>query len=365
MKIGVLVGREATFPPVLINEINSRNAGVTAEYIKLGGIKMNEPCEYRLIIDRISHEIPFYRAFLKAAVLQGTIVVNNPFWWTADDKFFNYCIADKIGIAVPKTILLPQKSYKQGVVDESLRNLEYPIDWKAILDYIGLPCFMKPYDGGGWRGVSKIDTYEEFMQKYDESGTDVMCLQEYIAFDHYVRTYTIGKKDVWPMPYDPIFHRYLVVPDYLDAETDERCRRDAIKICEVLGYDINTVEFAIKDGVPYAIDYMNPAPDADWWSVGSVYFDWLVKKVADLAIDQALNGEPTLAQHRWNDLLHHEIAPKAASNPVAAIPIVGPIIAAAGEAIAGATKVVQEITGIGVEAHDEATGDQPAASPEE
>jgi hypothetical protein len=134
-----------------------------------------------------------------------------------------------------------------------------------------------------------------------------MCVQEYIAFDHYVRTYTIGKKDVWPMPYDPILHRYLVVPDYLDKETDERCRRDAITICEALGYDINTVEFAVKDGVPYAIDYMNPAPDADWWSVGSVYFEWLVQKVADLAIDQALHGESTVLQHRWDDLLHHEI----------------------------------------------------------
>ena len=307
MKIGILVGREATFPPALIDEINSRGAGVTAEYIKLGGVRMAEPCEYRVIIDRISHEIPFYRAYLKNAVLSGTIVVNNPFWWTADDKFFNYALADKMGIAVPKTVLLPQKSYKEGVVSESLRNLRYPLDWEEIVEHVGMPCFMKPYDGGGWRGVSKINSMEELLQKYDESGTDCMVLQEYVAFDHYVRCYTIGKKDVFPMPYDPIFQRYLVVPDYLDPETDARCRRDAVAICEALGYDVNTVEFAIKDGVPYAIDYMNPAPDADWWSVGSVYFKWLVEKVADLAIDQALNGESTVKEFRWDELINERV----------------------------------------------------------
>jgi hypothetical protein len=304
MKIGILVGREATFPPALINEINSRNAGVTAEYIKLGGVRKAEPCEYRVIIDRISHEIPFYRAYLKNAVLSGTIVINNPFWWTADDKFFNYCLADRMGIAVPKTVLLPQKSYKEGVVDESLRNLKYPLDWEEILDHVGLPCFMKPYDGGGWRGVSKINSMQELLEKYDQSGTDCMVLQEGIAFDRYVRCYTIGKRDVWPMPYDPIFQRYLVVDNYLEPAVEDRCRRDAIAICEALGYDINTVEFAIKDGIPYAIDYMNPAPDADWWSVGSVYFEWMVQKVADLAVEQALYGTPPITEFRWQQFLN-------------------------------------------------------------
>ncbi|MEN3333988.1 MAG: hypothetical protein V7641_3353 [Blastocatellia bacterium] len=307
MKIGILVGREGTFPQALINEINRRNAGVTAEYVTVGGVRMAAKVEYDTIVDRISHEIPFYRAFLKTAVLGGTKVINNPFWWTADDKFFNYSLATYMGIAIPKTVLLPQKDYKEGVVSESLRNLEYPLDWQSILDYVGLPAFIKPYDGGGWRGVSRVNTFEELMQKYDASGTDCMVLQEYIPFDHYVRSYCIGKRDVYPMPYDPAFQRYLVIDNYLDPAMDERVRRETILINEALGYDINTVEFAIKDGVPYAIDYMNPAPDADWWSVGSVYFNWMVEKVADLAIDTALHGEPTLKRHRWIDFLNDEI----------------------------------------------------------
>jgi hypothetical protein len=307
MKIGVLVGREETFPPALIKEINSRQSGAKAEYVKLGGVRMAEECDYDVIIDRISHEIPFYRSYLKTAVLAGAKVINNPFWWTADDKFFNYSLATRLGIAIPRTVLLPQKAYKEGVVSESLRNLKYPLDWQEILDYVGLPAFIKPFDGGGWRGVSRVNTYEELMEKYDASGTDCMVLQEYIPFDRYVRSYCVGKKEVFPMPYDPIGHRYLVVDNYLDPQTEERVRRETTLINEALGYDINTVEFAIHDGVPYAIDYMNPAPDADWWSVGTVYFKWLVEKIADLAIETAFNGEPTLKSHRWDEFLNNEI----------------------------------------------------------
>jgi hypothetical protein len=318
MKIGILVGREATFPQSLINEINGRNAGVRAEYITLGGVRMAATCDYDVIIDRISHEIPFYRAFLKTIVLSGVKVINNPFWWTADDKFFNYSLATRMGIAIPKTILLPQKEYKDGVVSESLRNLEYPLDWQGIVDHIGFPAFIKPYDGGGWRGVSRVNNMDELMQKYDESGTDCMVLQEYVPFTHYVRSYCIGKKDVMPMPYDPIMQRYLVVNNYLDPEMDARVRRETILINQALGYDINTVEFAIANGVPYAIDYMNPAPDADWWSVGSVYFRWMVEKVADLAIDTALHGEPTLKDLRWNELLSNDINRPGLTHPAGA-----------------------------------------------
>ncbi len=172
MKIGILVGREGTFPQALINEINKRSAGVTAELVKLGGVRMAEPCPYDTIIDRISHEVPFYRAYLKSAVLSGTKVINNPFWWNADDKFFNYSLATYLGIVVPKTILLPQKEYKEGVVAESLGNLEYPLDWDGIIEHIGFPAFIKPFDGGGWRGVSRVNNREELMEKYDASGTD-------------------------------------------------------------------------------------------------------------------------------------------------------------------------------------------------
>jgi glutathione synthase/RimK-type ligase-like ATP-grasp enzyme len=135
LKVGLLVGREWSFPPALIEEINRRNEGVSAEYVKLGGTRMDEPCPYAVVIDRISHEVPYYRTYLKNVVLQGATAINNPFMWAADDKFFGASLATKLGIASPKTIVLPNKDYVPGIVpDESLRNLIYPLDWPWIID---------------------------------------------------------------------------------------------------------------------------------------------------------------------------------------------------------------------------------------
>ncbi|HMY72651.1 MAG TPA: hypothetical protein PLQ88_12525, partial [Blastocatellia bacterium] len=281
MKIGILVGMENTFPPALIEKINNLDAGVTAEYVKIGGVKMGEPTGYRVILDRISHEIPFYRAYLKNAVLTGATVVNNPFWWSADEKFFGYSLATKLGLAVPKTILLPQKSYMERITNASLRNLEYPLDWDAIVEHIGMPAILKPHDGGGWRDVYKVNSKEELWRDYDQTGTLAMTLQEFIDFEAYVRCYCVGKKNVLIMPYDPKNRRYVPKEEQvLSQELEDRIIRDTILINEALGYDLNTTEFAIKDGVPYAIDFTNPAPDADIWSVTEPYFNWVVDAVA-------------------------------------------------------------------------------------
>lgn len=305
MKIGILVGMENTFPPALIEKINSLDAGVTAEYIKIGGIKMEEGNSYRLIFDRISHEVPFYRAFLKNAVLNGTIVINNPFWWSADDKFFNYSLATKLGVIIPRTILLPQKAYKQGVTDASLRNLVFPLDWDEIIEHIGLPAILKPFDGGGWRDVYKVHSREELWSSYDRTGTLCMMLQELIDFETYVRCYCVGKKQVLAMPYDPNNRRYLPRDENpLPTDLEDRIIRDTLLLNEALGYDFNTVEFAVKNGVPYAIDFMNPAPDADIWSVTEPYFNWVVEAVANMLIDAAKNGAPSLRYHRWNRMLN-------------------------------------------------------------
>jgi hypothetical protein len=308
MKIGILVGMENTFPPALIEKINSMNAGVTAEYLKTGGVRAEGGCEYRLIFDRISHEIPYYRGLLKHAVLNGTIVVNNPFWWSADDKFFNYSLASRLGVAVPKTVLIPQKSYIKGVTDASLRNLEFPIRWQEILEYVGTPAWLKPFDGGGWKNVYKVHSMEELLAAYDETGTLCMTLQEGIEFEEYVRCYCVGRKDVLVMIYDPANRRYVPRTEReLPAELESRIVRDTILLCEALGYDLNTVEFAVRDGVPYAIDFMNPAPDADIFSVTEPYHRWIVDAVAHMLVDYANNGVPTIRHHRWHRFLDHDV----------------------------------------------------------
>ena len=310
-RVGILVGREKTFPDALVKNINERGKGeVEAEFLKLGGIRHDAPPQYDLVIDRISHEVPYYRATLKRMALEGTIIINNPFWWSADDKFFNYSLARKLGVAVPKTVLLPQKDYMEGIVSESLRNLEFPLDWQAIVDYVGFPAFLKPFDGGGWKNVSKINSLEELWAEYDQTGKLCMTLQEGIDFDQFVRCYCVGQEEVMIMAYDPrkpylSGEQYVHDPNYLSPQLAERVKKDVRTLCSALGYDLNTVEFAIKDGVPYAIDFMNPAPDAELASVGEFYHNWISNAVTDLVFKRLAENR-TQPRYRWDGLLNPE-----------------------------------------------------------
>lgn len=307
--VGILVGREQTFPESIIKSINEKGGGnVTAEMVVVGGVRMDEPKRYDVIIDRISHEVPYYRAMLKRMALEGTYIINNPFWWSADDKFFNFSLAAKVGVAIPKTVLLPQHAYIKDITSESLRNLEFPIDWEAIVNYVGFPAFLKPHDGGGWKHVSKIHSLEELWSEYNQSGTLCMTLQEGIEYDHFVRCYCVGKEKVLIMPYDPSKPylsgmQYVNIENYLSPELHARVERDVITICKALGYDLNTVEFAIKDGIPYAIDFMNPAPDAELASVGEYNHRWIVDNMTDFILKKLEVGfeQP---EYRWSAMLN-------------------------------------------------------------
>ena len=309
-KIGILYGMENTFPPAFVDEINRRKIdGVVAEHLKIGGVKMAHSSGYRVIVDRISQDIDFYRAFLKNAVLTGTTVINNPFWWTADDKFFNYAMASKMGVAIPPTVLLPHHTHPPTTSDRSMRNLMFPLNWEEIFDYVGFPAFLKPYDGGGWKHVYKVDSPQELFDRYNESGDLCMTLQRAVDFTEYYRCYVIGQNNVHIMAYDPRApqeNRYVLDGPPLDPAMEARIRKDCLLICQALGYDMNTVEFACQDGIPYAIDFMNPAPDADVKSVGEDNFRWMVKAMADLAIEKALADEKPAAPFRWNRFLNGE-----------------------------------------------------------
>jgi hypothetical protein len=306
VKVGLLCGREYAFPPAFLDRVNAlgQEHGITAEFVKLTGTRMGEASGYRVIVDRISHEVEYYRAFLKHAVLTGTYVINNPFWWTADDKFFNYAIAQKVGVAVPKTVVLPQKSYPADVdlTSESLHNLGYPIDWDGLLDYVGRPAILKPYSGGGWKHVYKVHTREELIAAYDGTGPYCMTLQQFIHFDQYVRCFTFGKTDIVPVRYDPHERRYLVEHSYLTPDLGTRIVKDAQTLNTALGYEMNTIEFAVENGVPYAIDFLNPAPDFERDRITPHYFEIVVEKMADLVIDRALSGKPSQSWPRWAEM---------------------------------------------------------------
>ena len=307
-KVGIIFGMENTFPGALVEAINGRKIpGVTAEFVSIGGVRMAEPSGYRVIVDRISHEIPFYRAYLKNAALSGTYVINNPFWWGADDKFFNFALGDKLGVAIPKTVILPHKQHPPNTTAKSMRNLRFPMNWEEVFEYVGFPAFLKPFDGGGWKDVYKVETPEQFFHAYDESRDLCMTLQKGVNFKEYFRCYVVGQEKVHIMQYDPRapFHeRYVKDGPPVDPKLLERVERDCLTLCRALGYDLNTVEFACEDGVPYAIDFMNPAPDADYNSVGHDNFNWIVNNMADLCIRKAQTDDSTSMGLRFSNFLN-------------------------------------------------------------
>ena len=314
--IGVLFGMENSFPGALVEHINARNVeGIRAEFVRTGAVHLDKAPHYSVIVDRISHDIPFYRAFLKHAAINGTVIINNPFWWSADDKFFNYTLAERLGVAVPATVILPHKQLPAETTERSMRNLEYPLDWDAVFDYVGEHGFLKPVDGGGWRDVYHVHNREEFFRAYDQSRDLCMMYQKAVNFAEYFRCYVVGQKKVHVMPYDPRrphAERYIQDPPRYSKALLRRVEQDALKLCRALGYDLNTVEFAVENGIPYAIDFMNPAPDADLNSVGAANFEWIVREVADMAIAKARTA-PHVPELRWSVFLGAKTVPRKAA----------------------------------------------------
>jgi glutathione synthase/RimK-type ligase-like ATP-grasp enzyme len=311
--IGVLHGKERSFPEALIKRINEKNIkGISAAPVKIDKVIQGDPSGYAVIIDRISQDVPFYRAFLKNAAISGTAVINNPFWWSADEKFFNNALATKIGVPVPKTVILPSRELPDDTSAESFSNLAYPLDWKGIFDYVGFPAYMKPFAGGGWKNVYRLNDMNEFFERHAETGQLVMLLQEEIVFEEYYRCYCIGRKHVRIMPYEPRNpHHLRYVANFKPSAKMLKTMEDIVlNINNHLGYDFNTVELAIRDGIPYAIDFCNPAPDADLKSVGQENFDWVVETSANYAIEVAENLKEGANNLAWGEYIKKSAAGK-------------------------------------------------------
>ena len=304
--IGLLVGRENTFPGPFIETVNEKGKtdGITAELAVLGGTpEIFEPY-HAVLVDRISHEVPYYRAHLKSAALLGTIVINDPFWWEADEKFFECTLARKLGVAVPKTVVLPNHQYIPDIDHHtSLRNLQFPLDWDYIVSYTGLPAVLKPNTGGGWKDVFIVHTIEELITAYDQTGLKTMILQEFIDWDDYVRCICVGREHIMPIRYNPRapFAERYQISNPPQGRLREQAIHDARVLVDALGYDMDTVEFAVRGDVLYAIDFLNPAPDFDNFSIKEDNFGWVLDKMSDLVLAYA-RGEatpPWRGEYRW------------------------------------------------------------------
>lgn len=323
-KIGILFGMENTFPWAFIDRVNEKTGkkDIVAEAVVIDKVEQGVPTDYDVIIDRISQDVPFYRAYLKNAALSGTAVINNPFWWSADEKFFNNSLALQVGVPVPKTVLLPSKERPDDTSEQSFRNMAMPLDWQYIFDRIGFPAYMKPHSGGGWKSVYRVENADDLWAKHSETEQLVMLLQEEIIFTDYYRVYCLGGKYVHIMPYEPRnpHHlRYATQPKTQGAAHKKLMKTITdytLRLNHALGYDFNTVEFAIRDGIPYAIDFGNPAPDADINSVGQENFDWIVENAANFAIERAKAHKPNQNNCTWGTFILDSAAAFAAS-PIA------------------------------------------------
>jgi predicted flap endonuclease-1-like 5' DNA nuclease/glutathione synthase/RimK-type ligase-like ATP-grasp enzyme len=318
-KIGILFGKESSFPYALIERINAKKIpNIVAEAVTVDKVAQGDPTEYAVIIDRISQDVPFYRAYLKNAALCGTAVINNPFWWSADEKFFNNALAVKIGVPVPNTVVLPSKNRPDDTSEMSFRNLQHPLSWDAIFKYIGFPAYMKPHSGGGWKHVYKIESPEDFFKKYAETGQLVMMLQSEVQFDEYFRCYCLGGNRVHIMQYDPRNPheaRYVKDGAPVSKELLAKVEDYTLKLNRALGYDFNTVEFGVQNGIPYAIDFCNPAPDADLDSVGKDNFEWVVENAAMMAIERARIHRDGQNNLTWGTFVKNAIAGYAPNIP--------------------------------------------------
>ncbi|MGN6438424.1 MAG: ATP-grasp domain-containing protein [Agriterribacter sp.] len=309
-KIGILHGKERSFPNAFVERINSKKPdGIVAEPVLIDKVIQGESGDYAVIVDRISQDVPFYRAFLKNAAISGTAVINNPFWWSADEKFFNNALAVKIGVPVPKTVILPSRELPTDTSEDSFANLAFPLDWEGIFNYVGFPAYMKPFAGGGWKNVYRLENMDDFFNKHGETGQLVMLLQEEIVFEEYYRCYCIGGKHVRIMPYEPRNpHHLRYVSDFNPSPERYRQMEDIVlKLNRFLGYDFNTVELAVRNGIPYAIDFCNPAPDAERTSVGEENFEWVVETAANYAIERATEHKAGVDNLTWGEFVKRSV----------------------------------------------------------
>lgn len=302
-KIGLLIGREWSWPNALINEINRRGEDVLAEFVKIGGTFMNGSCPYQVVIDRMSHEIPYYRTYLKFAAINNCYLMNNPFMVSADDKFFGISLVSKMSGRTPRTVALPNKRVETENVPESFRNLEYPMDWQGIIDFVGVPAILKDINTGGRRLARRVHNVDELIRSYDESDTLSVVLQQIIETDTHIHCFVVGQDKVLPTLYSLDTKKYLPDNEKLDPAIKERTIRSAKLITKAYGYDINMVEYVVHKGEPYLINPTNPVPDLDIHLLTPGHFNWIVKETADFAIRMAQEPSLQFEHYNWYDTL--------------------------------------------------------------
>ena len=287
--IGMLLGTEEDWPRAF-EEILLRLGPVTDE----GGGKhvfdteriTNEPFSlrdkprYDLVIDRLAYWYYHPREWLKkVALMDGVYLLNSPFTFQSMEKHAAYCAMIRLGLKVPETVLVPYKNPPDNArYAYTAARYNRPFDLDAVARQIGYPLFMKPYDGGAWRGVSRIRNETELHAAYDASGEMLMHLQKAVDYDVFARSLSIGAETMVMrfQPERPMHERYAVTHDFLSPEVGAEVLTIGKLVNAFFRWEFNSCETLVADGEVYPIDYANACPDVALTSL-HYYFPWAMK----------------------------------------------------------------------------------------
>jgi hypothetical protein len=251
------------------------------ERVHIEPFDLRRPCEYDLVIDRLTHWYHTSREWIKKSILTDDLYVfNNPWSLQSMEKQTTYCAMIRLGFPIPDTWMIPPKSYAESAdLKPTLTRYAKLFDLGAIGERIGYPLYMKPYDGGAWVGVTGIDDRDALLRAYDESGTRVMHLQKGVhAHDAFVRCIGLGPQ--WRCvnydPAAPLHDRYQMDVDFLPHVEENHLANMTMVINAFFGWDFNSCESLRSNGTWYPIDFANACPDSQVTSL-HFHFPWLIK----------------------------------------------------------------------------------------
>jgi len=290
---------------------------VRSERVSIEPFELRQPMEYDVVVDRLTHWYTTSREWIKTAILMNDLYVyNNPWSLQSNEKHTSYAAMTRLGLDVPETWMLPPKSYDvSDDLEETLRRYAKLFSLEDIGERIGYPFFMKPYHGGGWKGVTKIDDAEALTRAYDVSGTELMNLQEAVLpHDHFVRTVGLGPQ-TRKVDYDPgapLHDRYRMSTNFLSAGDASVLEDMTLTINSFFGWDFNSCEALRRDGVWHPIDFANACPDSQVTSL-HYHFPWLIKANLRWSIFNAVTDRPMRMNMDWKpymDVAGRDLEPR-------------------------------------------------------
>ena len=273
------------------------------ERISIEPYDLQQDCKYDVLLDRLTHWYHTSREWIKKAViLDDLYVLNNPWTLQSMEKQTSYCAMMRLGLPVPRTWMVPPKEYEgHDDLATTLKRYAKLFDLSEIGEKLGYPMFMKPYDGGAWKGVSMIKNADDLKKAYEESGTFVMHLQKAVdGYDLFVRAIGIGPQ-VNVVRYDPtapLHDRYKVDFNFVDADEHAYLVDQTLTINAFFGWDFNSCESLRLNGVMYPIDFANACPDSQVTSL-HFHFPWLVKSLLRWSIFCAVTGRKMRQTPDW------------------------------------------------------------------